>query len=100
MDELTVYDLSSLTNADDVTATVEQMIADQSAAVAIAPRPLLDISVQGSKLTLRWQGSGYMLQENTNLDDPSGWMDVGSNNSPVTITAPTTGSKFYRLRSQ
>ncbi|MGH7953490.1 MAG: LamG-like jellyroll fold domain-containing protein, partial [Limisphaerales bacterium] len=102
LDEFAVYDLSSLTNEDDVTAVAQQMVTDQLAAAVVPPpqHPTLNFSAAGGQLTLSWQGTGVVLQENTNLDDPTGWSDVGNSNSPVVITPASTGNMFYRLKSQ
>ena len=63
-------------------------------------RPTLGISSAGGNLTFVWNVLGYVLQENRNLSNPTGWMDVpGAEASPVTMT-PEPESKFFRLRKQ
>jgi hypothetical protein len=63
--------------------------------------PTLSVSRAGNQLTLSWPTPGFLLQENTSLTNPSGWSNVpGGSASPVTVTVPSTGSKFYRLKNQ
>ena len=60
----------------------------------------LSISKSGNEVTLSWAGTGYVLQQNSSLTNPSGWSDVpggGTNHVTVTIGA---GSLFFRLREQ
>jgi len=58
----------------------------------------LNITISGSQLTLSWSGSGYIVQQNTTLNNPSGWADVsGATASPVFINV-ASGTKYYRLR--
>jgi len=64
------------------------------------PPPILKIAPSGkNKFTLSWSGggSGYMLQENTNLLAPSTWVNsVTGTTNPATIVS-TNIVKFYRL---
>jgi hypothetical protein len=49
---------------------------------------------------LNWNGSGYILQTNGNLMNPSGWGDVsGATNSPATNTIGNH-TTFFRLRQE
>jgi hypothetical protein len=51
----------------------------------------------GNQLTMSWQNSGFVLQENDNLSNATGWIDVvNGGTSPVTVTMSGT-RKFYRL---
>jgi hypothetical protein len=52
----------------------------------------------GGQVTLTWEGSGYVAQENANLANPGGWSDL-SGTSPLTVNIGP-GSKFFRLRKQ
>ena len=45
--------------------------------------------------------SAALLQENADVTDPDGWMDVvGGETSPVLITVEPGAKSFYRLRQQ
>jgi len=51
----------------------------------------------GSQLTMSWPNSGFVLQENDNLSNSTGWLDVlNGSASPVTVTM-SGARKFYRL---
>jgi len=66
----------------------------------ISRPPALSIAISGNQLTLSWAGTGYILQENTTLNNPSGWADVsGATVGPV-VTNVGPGTKYYRLRKQ
>lgn len=61
-------------------------------------RPTLASNRSGSQLMFSWSASGFVLQENSDLGNPMGWTNVpGGAASPVTVTIPATGNKFYRL---
>jgi hypothetical protein len=63
--------------------------------------PTLSLSRAGNQLTLSWPTPGFVLQENTSLTNPAGWSNVpGGSTSPVIVTIPTNGNKFYRLKNQ
>jgi concanavalin A-like lectin/glucanase superfamily protein len=52
----------------------------------------------GNQLTMSWPLTGFVLQENSNVNNSAGWSNVsGGSTSPVTVTISGTGSKFYRL---
>jgi len=60
-------------------------------------RPTLASNRSGSQLMFSWSASGFVLQENSDLGNPT-WTNVpGGAISPVTVTIPATGNKFYRL---
>jgi hypothetical protein len=60
--------------------------------------PFLSFSRAGNQLTLSWASTGFVLQQNSNLGNPSGWSNVaGGTSSPVTVTIPSSGNNFYRL---
>ncbi|MCX6922863.1 MAG: hypothetical protein NT154_06580, partial [Verrucomicrobia bacterium] len=101
LDEIAVYDLSSLGTQDAIATQVGQMVTNHLQAAASGPvvQPILTFSLAGGKLTLSWSGSGFVLQQNNLLGNPTGWTNVvNGNTSPVTITVPATGNMFYRLK--
>ena len=57
--------------------------------------PLLGFASTGNQLTLSWSACGFVLQCNTNLVVPNGWVNL-TNTSPaiVPMDAP---DRFYRL---
>jgi hypothetical protein len=62
--------------------------------------PALSFSRSGNQLTLSWPGTGFVLQENSSVNNPAGWSNVtGGSTSPVTVTISPTGAKYYRLRN-
>ena len=66
----------------------------------VARPPSLNIVPSGSQVILTWTGTGYILQQNPALTNPSGWADVsGATTSPITLNAGA-GTKYYRLRKQ
>src|SRR5258706_568150 len=51
----------------------------------------------GNQLTLSWPNSGFVLQENDNVSNPTGWTNVvNGGTNPVTVTM-SAAHKFYRL---
>jgi len=66
----------------------------------IARPPALNTAISGSQRTLSWLGTGYILQQNTSVNNPSGWADVsGAIASPI-VTNVASGTTYYRLRKQ
>jgi hypothetical protein len=66
----------------------------------ISRPPALAIAISGSQLTLSWSGTGYILQQDTTLNNPAGWADVpGATAGPI-VTNVGPGTKYYRLRKQ
>jgi hypothetical protein len=66
-------------------------------AAITAPKLSFTVSAPG-KLTLSWSEPGFMLQENSGVQNPTGWTNVANGaTSPVTVDIATTGEKFYRL---
>ncbi len=58
--------------------------------------PSLTFSRAGNQLTLSWNQSGFVLQENSSLSNAAGWSNTaGGSSGPVTVTI--SGVKFYRL---
>ena len=71
----------------------------QAAAIAVVG-PALSYSLAAGQLTLSWNGTGFVLQENSNLNNSSGWTDLPSGDlSPVSVNVGT-GSAFFRLEKQ
>lgn len=61
--------------------------------------PVLSLSLAGSTATLSWSQTGFFLQENSDLGNPTGWTNVPNGGvSPVMVTVLQTGARFYRLR--
>jgi hypothetical protein len=101
MDEIAVYDLSAFSNEDAVTADITNLVALHAAAALVAPPPNLSIALTGGQLIVNWSGVGYMLQENNNLANKSGWSNLtNGNTSPVIIPQLPSSSTFYRLINQ
>jgi len=66
----------------------------------MASRPTLVITAAGNQATLSWAGTGFVLQENTNVADPGGWMNVpNGGTSPVAVQITGTNT-FFRLLKQ
>ena len=58
--------------------------------------PWLTFTRAGNQLTLSWNQTGFVLQENSNLSNAAGWSNTaGGSSGPVTVTI--SGVKFYRL---
>ena len=58
--------------------------------------PKISFTRSGNQLTLSWQGTGFVLQENSSLASPAGWSNVtGGSVSPVTVTISSSGNRFY-----
>jgi hypothetical protein len=73
--------------------------ADEIANLAgVVTQPKLNLSLNGRDLTVSWSATGFVLQENSDVGNANGWANVtGGASSPVTISIPATGNKFYRL---
>jgi len=62
--------------------------------------PTVNASVTNNSLTITWSQSGYILQQNGQVNQAAGWADIsGATNGTYTIALPKTGEKFYRVRS-
>ncbi|MCX6923834.1 MAG: hypothetical protein NT154_11605 [Verrucomicrobia bacterium] len=84
--------------AEFVTTTEVQVLSPPTHSVG---GQNLEIGGSGSGLNLNWPISGYIVQTNANLANPSGWHDMpGANISPLLINAKSGSSLFYRLRKQ
>jgi hypothetical protein len=60
--------------------------------------PKLNIAQTGNNLSFTWNVVGAGLESTTNLADPNSWAPVaGTATSPVVISLPATGNKFYRI---
>jgi hypothetical protein len=66
-----------------------------------AARPSLGWSREAHQLRLAWPGSGFILQRNTNLAQPSDWRDVpGADQGAHLLTNTNAPVEFFRLRKQ
>ncbi len=91
IDEFAIY-----TNA----LTAAEIQAHYAAALSQQPHPTLSIGRSGNEIVISWNGTGFTLQETTNLMNSASWVDVpDATNSPVTVPIGNSLS-FYRLRSQ
>jgi hypothetical protein len=45
-----------------------------------------------------WSGSGFVLQQNTNLSVPGGWVNAPSGTANPATNTIEAGSHFYRLK--
>ncbi|MGV3772536.1 MAG: LamG-like jellyroll fold domain-containing protein [Verrucomicrobiales bacterium] len=100
IDELAVYDFSSLGSEEAIDAKVEQMVASHIAAAGSSPATLT-ASRNGNQLTLSWAVEGYTLQQSDTLGAGANWTPApGDNDSPVQIQIPDSGMRFYRLVKQ
>jgi len=60
--------------------------------------PRLEYTRSGNQLTLRWEGTGFVLQQNSSVSNSAGWTDVpNGGTSPVTVTIGA-GNGFFRLK--
>jgi len=68
-------------------------------ATPVAPLALTMVRTSANHYTISWPNSytGYVLQENTNLLDSTGWVDSSSGTANPAVLVSTTGQKFYRL---
>ncbi|MCL5097525.1 MAG: hypothetical protein M1608_08355 [Candidatus Omnitrophica bacterium] len=85
---------------DDMRIYDGALTADKIAALpGLAAEPVtLSFSRSGDKLTLTWNFTDFILQQNDSLTNPVGWTDVaGGNTSPVTVTIGA-GAKYFRLK--
>lgn len=63
--------------------------------------PSLAISLTGDQVTISWPGTGYILQQNSSVDNASAWADMqNATSGTVTVTVPATGNNYYRLKKQ
>ena len=100
LDEIAVYDLGNLATEAEVVTHVQDLVTRHLGAAANPPA-VRKLTRSGDEITISWSRTGFVLQENADAANPAGWTDVpGGSASPVVITMPATGNKFYRLRSQ
>ena len=61
--------------------------------------PTISTSVMGKQLTITWSQSGFILQQDGQVNNAPGWADItGATTGTYTVTLPATGNNFYRLR--
>lgn len=88
VDELAIYATALSAN---------RIAAHYQAAALPVVGPTLQYTVAAGSLTLSWTGSGFVLQQNSDLSKPAGWTNVpAGDTSPVTLT-PSAGDQFFRL---
>ena len=100
IDELAIYDLSSLADEAAVTAKVAQMVTSHRQASTQAPvqSPTINFSRSGNQLTLSWTGTGYVLQERVDLSTVGSWSNVTGERQPGNHPGASHRHKYYRLR--
>jgi hypothetical protein len=59
--------------------------------------PLLQVGVTNNSVALNWAASGFVLQQNTNIANPAGWISVPGGTSPLTLPLTNSGRLFFRL---
>lgn len=101
LDEVAIYNLSSLGTEGEVTTRAADLAARHFAA---AKAGLIDISKTGSQVTLSWNSSGvgFVLESTLSLAAPQ-WTNVNitpvTNNGVASVLVPIAGqSAFFRLR--
>lgn len=79
--------------------TADRIAAHYAAASAPVTAPPIAVSIQGVTVQISWTGgSGFMLQHNSDLNNPAGWTDLpGGNTSPLSISTAVSHD-FFRLR--
>lgn len=104
IDEIALYDLSSLSTEAAVTARAADYAARHfAAAVAIPVEFTLEISLSGNQITVSWPAlaTGYRLEQTTTLTDPQ-WQAVDADPTPngnlLQVTLAADGAaRFLRL---
>ena len=90
-------------NVDDFRIYASALSAQQVASLATPASSELTIAATNGNLMFTWDtagvnGAGTVLESNTNLDNPNGWIPVsGASASPYVIPIPASGSVFYRI---
>ncbi len=91
IDEVQVYPLGL--SGDEVL-----FLFQNPSMVAAGPVPQLSYVRSGEQLILTWTSDAFVLQENSDLNNVSAWIDlVAGERSPVQTTA-RQGMSFFRLR--
>ena len=89
LDELAIYPAA---------LTQERVMAHYQAAAIPVIGPMLNYALAGNELILSWSGPGFKLQENRDLSNSAGWVDVPTGDtSPVSVTIGP-GARFFRLK--
>jgi hypothetical protein len=60
--------------------------------------PTITYTVANGQLTMNWQGSGFTLQENSDLANTAGWATTPGAGANSATVSTATGTKFYRLK--
>jgi hypothetical protein len=66
-------------------------------AAPASPNLLLRQGAPGN-IVMYWSGSGFVLQQNTNLSVPGGWVNAPSGTANPATNTIEAGSHFYRLK--
>ncbi|HNQ90078.1 MAG TPA: putative Ig domain-containing protein [Verrucomicrobiota bacterium] len=66
--------------------------------VAPASPTLLVGSAAPGQIVLSWSGNGFLLQQNSDLTNPSGWVPAPSGTANPATNAIGAGNLFYRLK--
>ena len=90
-------------------ATAGDLFVNQSAG-AYTPTYVVDWSSAPSRptlwfgaapagyISLNWSGSGFVLQQNTNVSNPSGWVNAPSGTTMPAVVPIGSGNVYYRLK--
>lgn len=93
--------ISGLFFVEDDAQTSSALVDDVSARAHLGDlpttNPTLQVTPGANQMTINWSnGAGYILQVNTDLSNPNGWVSVpGGGVSPVQVTSGAAA--FYRL---
>jgi hypothetical protein len=68
-----------------------------SPATPASPKLLVGPSAPG-QIVLSWTGTGFVLQKNTDLSNPNGWVTAPSGTANPATNAIGAGNLFYRLK--
>ena len=88
---------------DDFRIYPSALSARQVASLAVPASSELTMDLTNGNFVFIWNiagvnSAGTMLESNTNLDNPNGWVPVsGAGASPYIIPIPGSGSVFYRI---
>ena len=71
---------------------------DWSGAFTPASPKLLFGAAPPGQIILYWNGNGFVLQQNSSLSNPAGWVNAPSGTNNPTTNAIGAGNLFYRLK--
>lgn len=88
-------------SVDPVQQAAVESYLRQKYFAAVRPAPRLSVQLNAKQLTLSWTGTGFILQQTSDLSKAAGWTDVtGATTSPVTRPVTSATAQFFRLRKQ